>query len=117
VSAGKPEIRLHLLRAHPGRVLRHSSSATGSGAWLHTVTTRSRATCDIRSGRRPRSAVWLTLPRSNGRYAGRDISAAAGDSAGTRRRGSADEYADMVAGELPDVCRGLASDLSDCRGN
>jgi hypothetical protein len=39
VSAGKPEIRLHLLRAHPGRVLRHSSSATGSGVWLCTVTT------------------------------------------------------------------------------
>jgi hypothetical protein len=40
VSAGKPEIRLHRLRAHPGRVLHHSSSATGSGVRLHTVTTR-----------------------------------------------------------------------------
>ena len=38
-------------RAHPGRVLRHSSSATGSGVRLHTVTTRQSRDSDIRSVR------------------------------------------------------------------
>ena len=38
-------------------VLRHSSSATGASVWLHTVTTRSRATCDIRLMRGKRQTV------------------------------------------------------------
>ena len=57
VSAGKPEIRSHRLRAHPGRVLRHSSPATGSGVYLHTVTTR-----QSRDMRYPLCAASCSLP-------------------------------------------------------